>query len=118
MKYSIKRPRPDIPINTPRLANLRKHEAGTWSMPSGDTAAASVFCFMYTAFLGLPSIYIILPLVCCGRVYYHCHYFGDTIIGAIIGTLWGVFMFEIFQFIVPVAQWIAGPDTFLPLNYL
>lgn len=117
MKYTIKRPRPEIPAAATRMVNLVKHEAGTWAMPSGDSAAAACFCFMYTAFLRLPSVYIILPLVCCGRVFFHCHYFGDTFIGSIVGTLWGLFVFQIFTFTVPAAQWIAGPNTFLPLTY-
>ena len=112
MKYTIKRPRPDIPENTPRLIDLRVHEAGSWSMPSGDSAAAAAFCFIYASFMGLPWIYLILPLVMCGRVYFHCHYIFDTIVGAMVGTFWGVFMFEIFIFVVPFAQWVAGPGTF------
>jgi len=84
-------------------------------MPSGDSAAAAVFCFMYTTYVSLPVVYIMLPLVCCGRVFFHLHYFGDTLIGSIVGTLWGVFMFYIFPYTVPAAQWIAGANTFIPI---
>ena len=86
-------------------------------MPSGDSAAAAAFCFMFTAFLRLPSVYLLLPLVCCGRVMYHCHYLGDTIVGIFVGTLWAMTIFLIFVYTVPAARWIAGPNTFLPIIY-
>ncbi len=70
MKYTIKRTRPkELPF-TKRMANLRRAEAGTYSMPSGDVSAAALFCFLFTTILDLPMIYAILPLVMCGRVYY------------------------------------------------
>ena len=47
----------------------------------------------------MPGIYSVLGgemfrirlifAVALGRVYYHCHYVGDTIIGAIVGTIIG-----------------------------
>ena len=58
-------------------------------MPSGDSAAAALFCFMYATMVNLPEVYVSLPLVMLGRVYYQCHWFGDTIVGVIVGTLWG-----------------------------
>jgi hypothetical protein len=55
-------------------------------MPSGDASAAALFCFMFFVVLDLKFVYFILPLVMCGRVYYHCHWFGDTIVGVAVGT--------------------------------
>lgn len=70
-KYSIRRPRPDRIPNTPRWGkDLRAHENGTFAMPSGDAAAGAIFCFLYCHMLGFPAVWIILPLVCAGRVYY------------------------------------------------
>ena len=70
-------------------SNLRIAEEGTFSMPSGDSAAAALFCYLYFNVVGLHATYVILPLVMLGRVYYHCHWLGDTIMGAIVGTFWG-----------------------------
>lgn len=66
-------------------------------MPSGDVTACAVFCYFYYAMLGLPAVYIILPLVACGRVYYHCHWFGDTVLGIIVGTACSVMMVDFFD---------------------
>ena len=63
------------------------------SFPSGDTAqAANWVCFLA---LNVPTFYeslggiwfgiIYISLVALSRVYYHCHFFGDTIFGAILG---------------------------------
>lgn len=92
LKYTIRRARPNPLPNTKRIHDLRGREHGTFSMPSGDAAAASVFCYEYCQMMGLPAIYLILPLVICGRVYYQCHWFGDTFAGVLVGTAWGVLM--------------------------
>ena len=83
-------------------------------MPSGDTSAAGVLCFIVVYTVQLPAIYFILPLVALGRVYYQCHWFGDTIIGTIIGTLWGAIGCSQFQLLVPLLRIIAGEGTFIP----
>lgn len=51
IKVALKRPRPQRNIKTQRLSNLRAAENGTYSMPSGDSAAAAVFCFYYAVIL-------------------------------------------------------------------
>ncbi len=66
-------------------------------MPSGDAAAAALFCFLFCSMLNMPAVYLILPLVMIGRVYYHCHWFGDTFIGVAIGTLWGAIAYTQFD---------------------
>lgn len=70
LKYTIRRERPQKKPEAPRLSNLRDAEIGTYSMPSGDTSAAAVFCFLLANLMGLPGVYLILPLVAMGRVYY------------------------------------------------
>ena len=71
-------------------------------MPSGDTSAAAVFCLINMAIMDLPAMYIVLPLVALGRVYYQCHWFGDTIIGAIVGTFWGWIGYSQFLLLIPL----------------
>ena len=68
MKYTIRRERPQRKLAVPRLSNLRDKEVGTYSMPSGDTSAAAVFCLINMCVMDLPAIYIVLPLVALGRV--------------------------------------------------
>ena len=70
LKYTIRRERPQKKPEAPRLSNLRDAEIGTYSMPSADTSAAAVFCFLLANLMGLPGVYLILPLVAMGRVYY------------------------------------------------
>ena len=70
MKYTIRRERPLKNPDAPRLSNLRDSENGTYSMPSADTSAAAVFCFLLANLMNIPAVYVILPLVAMGRVYY------------------------------------------------
>ena len=76
------------------MIDLRTKETN-YSMPSGDAAQGSLFAFfiMYH----FPYLYMSLgestfllkfiTLVAIGRVFHHCHYFGDTIVGALFGFL-------------------------------
>lgn len=82
-------------------------------MPSGDTSAAALFCFLYCTMVYLPAMYFILPLVVLGRVYYQCHWYGDTVAGILVGTFWGAITFTQFATWAPLARLIAGPDTFI-----
>ena len=46
-------------------------------------------------------------LVSIGRIFHHCHYFGDTIVGALIGFL-VAYMFSSLGLTVPVpSSWDA-----------
>lgn len=89
---------------------MRQTEEGTFSMPSGDSSAAALFCLMFFAVLDLKLVYFILPLVMCGRVYYHCHWFGDTIVGVAVGTIWGLLAVSNFGFLgSAIASLIGAP---------
>lgn len=74
--------------------NFRSKEKNN-SMPSGDAFQSAVFVVFLTTF-NLPQ----LPLalfhlgVCLGRVYYMCHWLGDTIISTIIGSLLAKILLE------------------------
>jgi membrane-associated phospholipid phosphatase len=93
-KKAFGRIRPSIPEGSMRMINLRSLESNC-SFPSGDTAHASVIAFfIYFHFpylsqaLGDYSFIIkFIVMVAIGRVFYHCHFFGDTIFGAFLGFL-------------------------------
>ena len=114
MKYTIKRERPRTRSDTTRLSDLRGKETGTYAMPSGDSSAAAVFCFLIAIELGLPLVYILMPLVMLGRVYYQCHWIGDTVVGLFVGTFWGLIGTTYFSMLVPFFKEIAGNEAFLP----
>ena len=62
-------------------------------MPSGDAAQGSLFIFFLTfhfpylfmAMGGYNFTIKFITLVSIGRVFHHCHFFGDTLVGALIG---------------------------------
>ena len=115
LKYTLRRKRPEHNKNVARFKNcLRETEEGTYSMPSGDSTAAGLYCFILCYVAGMQWIYLLLPLVMMGRVYYHCHWFGDTIIGAVMGTAWGFVAKNYFFLLLPFAKFVAGPGTFVP----
>ena len=85
LKYSLKRPRPEINKTVKRIYNLRKKEKN-FSMPSGDSMQAANFGIIALFYLNMSYTgFIILPFVMFARIFYFCHYFLDTLIGAIIG---------------------------------
>ena len=85
-------------------------------MPSGDSAAAAVFCALVTIECGLPYVYILMPLVMLGRVYYQCHWIADTVIGFLVGTFWGILASMYFYAFVPYFQVFCGNDAFISNN--
>lgn len=54
-----------------------------------------------------------MPLVMLGRVYYQCHWIGDTIVGFFVGTFWGLIAVNNFDLFVPFFRKITGEDTFV-----
>ncbi len=95
MKKELARPRPSTPeVGAPnrRYFDLRGHEHNC-SMPSGDTTQAAIFVGFcaynlpnFYQFMGGPSFaFKHICLVAAARVFYHCHYIGDTVVGAFVG---------------------------------
>ena len=94
LKKKFGRDRPVAPAEgapNRRMINMRGRE-NNHSFPSGDTAqSANWICFLA---LYLPAFFeslggfwfgvIYVFLTACGRVYYHCHFFGDTMFGAFL----------------------------------
>ena len=85
LKKLIRRDRPPI-APTPRIHNLRLKEHGTLSMPSGDTTQAALWSMLMTLFFHQWAyLGIIIPVVAFSRVYFKCHWVGDTLAGAGLG---------------------------------
>lgn len=84
-KYTIRRPRPENLRNKRWGTDLRGREDGTFSMPSGDSACAANYALFVAVTMDFPLIWVIVPLVMLGRVFYHCHFLGDTVMGVLLG---------------------------------
>lgn len=83
-------------------------------MPSGDSSAAAVFCLLVAVELQMPLVYILMPFVMLGRVYYQCHWIGDTLVGLVVGTFWGLVSAKNFEIYAPLFKKICGDEAFLP----
>ena len=85
LKHSFKRPRPEINSHVKRLHNLRKKEKN-FSMPSGDSMQAANFAIVALFYFNISLTgFLIVPFVMFARIFYFCHYFFDTLVGALIG---------------------------------
>ena len=85
LKHIIGRVRPDPNKIGKKLLNIRKLHKSP-SMPSGDTAQASVIaitllCHGYS-YLWL----LVIPFGAFGRIYFGAHFCGDCIVGSILGA--------------------------------
>lgn len=64
-------------------------------MPSGDTSQSAAFAAYLCLYM--PGLFTVLggnmfrlrlvAAVAAARVFFHCHYIGDTLVGALVGTL-------------------------------
>merc|ERR1712070_1153098 len=61
------------------------HQANE-SFPSGDSAAGCAMAASVMFMTGQPAYFLFGIAVMLGRVYFMCHYLGDTLVGALIGT--------------------------------
>ena len=86
IKYVSKRNRPQRLPAVKRYMNMRSRERNQPSFPSGDSFIAAYFFGIYFYVFAFPYFqYILLPIVCLGRVWMFCHWIGDTIVGSIMG---------------------------------
>jgi len=76
---------------------LSKKETGTYAMPSGDTIQAAQIAFALFLFYDTYSVLLLIPLVAYGRVYFRCHWIGDTIVATILGVLYALIGFAYFS---------------------
>lgn len=62
------------------------HQANE-SFPSGDSATACAMAMALVFMTGHPAYFLFGIAVMLGRVYFMCHFIGDTIIGSMIGCI-------------------------------
>ncbi len=88
LKRILRRPRPSLDMTVPRKYYIRWRIANSEleSLPSGDTAVAAVFSTFFFWETGHVYFFICCCLVAFARVYYHCHWVGDVVFGACLGT--------------------------------
>ena len=91
-------------------------------MPSGDSACCSYQC-AYFLFIFQNPLYMafILPLCMLGRVYAHCHWIGDTIIGSLVGIICAYISIRSMPVIgIPLFKFIMNisPITSIFLSFL
>ena len=73
-----------------RVASMAQREIGHPAMPSADSTWGAVWCTLNVLLFNSKISIFILPMVMLGRVYFRCHWIGDTIVGSIIGIITGV----------------------------
>ena len=72
-----------------RRYNFRAHE-NNCSMPSGDSFQAALWATLLSIYFHNGHGIYFVPFVMFSRVYYHCHFISDTIVGAICGHFWAI----------------------------
>ena len=95
LKAIIGRERPSRIASVYRILNMRDLEHGK-AMPSGDSACCAYFCCMYSIVFGFHWAILIIPFTCLGRVYVHCHWIGDTVVGSILGSITAYVFFNLY----------------------
>lgn len=66
-------------------------------MPSGDAYVAAIFSSIYCYIFGLPWVpFVFVPLVALGRVYVHCHWLGDVLVGSVMGVVHGYLVYGVY----------------------
>ena len=96
LKKILGRDRPEKVKGVRRVCNMRDLEHGNKSMPSGDTLAACFILSSYSYIFGMPwwIVTVMTIGVGLGRVYVHCHWLGDTIVGGFLGRVIVIFFFS------------------------
>lgn len=107
LKKLSNRARPKY-VNQNRLCNLRGRENHSKSMPSGDTTQGALWCGCMAVFFEQEYVLLFLPLVAYARVYYQCHWIGDTIMGALLGITMSLIAFASFPYFEPMFNFIIN----------
>jgi membrane-associated phospholipid phosphatase len=83
-------------------------------MPSGDSAQGALWAVLTLAFFKSNLSMLMIPLVAFGRVYFRCHWIGDTLIGSLIGAGFAIIGFYNFsKFADVLVYFLPGLIEFL-----
>jgi len=85
LKAALRRPRPAAGATPRRRCDLRAAESNA-AMPSGDAAQAAALAVALALATRAPAWLALAPATAFGRVYFGCHWLGDTIAGAALGA--------------------------------
>jgi hypothetical protein len=84
LKRYFRRIRPGLHAAAHRRFNIRSWEKAS-AMPSGDSAQAALWCTLAAWRFDEPRILLLIPCTQFGRVFFACHWWGDTFVGAALG---------------------------------
>ena len=75
-----------------RIIEINTKEVGSYSIPSGDASQAALWCTLTQMFFSpiLATPMLAIFMVSFARVYFRCHWIGDTIVGSILGITVGI----------------------------
>lgn len=93
-KHFFGRIRPDPSLLSRRIFEIRSQFTNP-AFPSGDTAQAAVFGTVVYLLRRWILILIVIPWAAFGRVYYGCHWVGDTVAGALVGAVMSYICFSL-----------------------
>jgi len=81
------RERPSLSLISARRQFQIRDQFNNPAFPSGDSAQAAVFAISVALIRPeLWGVLFIIPWTMAARIYYACHWFGDTVAGALIGA--------------------------------
>jgi membrane-associated phospholipid phosphatase len=85
LKRLVGRIRPGAHVLGAKTWNIRSLERNN-ALPSGDTAQAAAWATCLSLATGWWGWWAGVPCVAAARVYWGCHWWGDTAVGAAVGT--------------------------------
>jgi len=88
LKVATSRLRPPAENSPPRMVNVRKcAHRELESFPSGCSCWSGIISVLMYDWTGNPGWFLLTALSMFVRIYFHCHWFGDTFLGALVGVV-------------------------------
>lgn len=119
LKPMIGRMRPSNPDNpiSPMVHIVQGYRGGVYGFPSSHAANAWGMAFFARYLVRRSKLTLFLCLwaliTCYSRMYLGVHYFGDVLVGTVIGFIYATLCYYVFQHFLR-----KYTDSFKPTNYL